>query len=172
MTESWPEYQRRFSYKNEMNLIDSMKELIVSIRNVRNTMGVAPNRKIEGYILNSRKKEADVIIPFLDKLAGVEKVTFVDSVSEIKQEYNIAISNSLEIYIPIDNLIDREKELVKLEKEYVSVENDVKRLEVLLSNKNFTSRAPLHPIQQEQEKLSAQKERLIKLHEKMEVLKK
>ena len=172
MTESWPEYQRRFSYKNEMNLIDSMKELIVSIRNVRNTMGVAPNRKIEGYILNSRKKEADVIIPFLDKLAGVEKVTFVDSVSEIKQEYNIAISNSLEIYIPIDNLIDREKELVKLEKEYVSVENDVKRLEVLLSNKNFTSRAPLHLIQQEQEKLSAQKERLIKLHEKMEVLKK
>jgi len=172
MTESWPEYQRRFSYKNEMNLIDSMKELIVSIRNVRNTMGIAPNRKIEGYILNSRKKEADVIIPFLDKLTGVEKITFIDSVSEIKQEYNIAISNALEIYIPIDDLIDREKELAKLEKEYASVENDVKRLEVLLSNKNFTSKAPLQLIQQEQGKLSAQKEKLIKLQEKMEVLKK
>lgn len=172
MMQEWPEFQRRFSYKNELKIFESMKELIVSIRNLRNSMGIVPSKKVEGYVLKDKEKEIKVILPFLDKLAGVEKISFIESTDEIGQEYNIAISPNLEIYIPLSSLVDKEKMYEKLQKEMDNVQKDISRLETLLGNKNFTSKAPLKLIEQEQEKLAGQKDRLVKLQEKMQVLNK
>ena len=135
-------------------------------------MGIVPSKKVEGYVLKEKEKEIKVIVPFLDKLAGIEKISFIESPEEIGQEYNIAISTSLEIYIPLSSLIDKEKMFEKLQKETENIEKDIARLETLLGNKNFTSKAPLKLIEQEQEKLNNQKEKLAKLQEKMQILNK
>jgi len=153
MTEKMPDknkYKKYFSPDETFSLI---KEIIIAIRNARAEYKLNPQDKIKVIIQTNKLKEKveenKELIKRLKTYA--EKIEVVDKGDEIKNAFFQQIKN-VRIYIPLEGLIDFEKEKNRLKKE----KEHLKILSNLLSNKldneNFIKNAPKQIIKQEQEK--------------------
>ena len=78
-----------------------------------------------------------------------------------------AVVDQVEIFIPLDELIDREKEIQRLEKEKANLEQELKRVHGKLSNEGFISKAPAHVVEQEREKQKKYQEMMEKVLERL-----
>ena len=105
-----------------------------------------------------------------EKLAGVSEVVFVADRSEVSEKTAAIVTAAAEVLIPLGDMVDTEKERERLLKEIAKAEAEVARLEGLLSNKGFVSKAPQKLVDGEREKLAQAKERWGKLKEKLHVL--
>ena len=110
-------------------------------------------------------------VVYIEKLAGAEKVTFVDEKATFEQVVSL-VSAGGEVFIPLGELVDKQKEIDRLTKEVNQVNSEIKRAEGKLNNQGFVAKAPAALIEQEKEKLEKYKDMLTKLNERIEELKK
>ncbi len=137
---------------------EQVQEVIRAIRNLRAEKNVKPGLKLAAIIVDSSglvKQEAGVIAALsnLDesKLVIHEKL-------DAKPEGHIAlVAGSVEIYLPLAELVDPAEERARLEKELAEAEAQIVRLEKLLGS-DFASKAPAAVVQKEKEKLAAYKD--------------
>ena len=76
-----------------------------------------------------------------------------------------------EIYIPLEGLIDKQKELEKFEKEYKKIKVDFDKTFAKLDNENFVKNAPAEVIEKEKAKLEEFKSKLVKIEDNINLLK-
>ena len=143
--------------ENEINKIDVtvekefefLKEIVSAIRNIRGEANVSPAKKIEVIFKTANENEKTILennAKILDKLANVEKYEFN---IEIPKLVGFKLVESTEIYIPLADLIDKEKEIAKLEKDIEKTQKELDRVLGKLSNEAFVSKAPQAVIDKE-----------------------
>ena len=128
---------------------DYLKEIVNAIRNIRGEANVSPAKKIEVIfkIVNDGEKEIlEHNAKILDKLANVEKYEFN---KEIPALVGFKLVETTEIYVPLADLIDKEKEIAKLEKDIQKTQKELDRVLGKLSNEKFLSKAPKEVIDKE-----------------------
>ncbi|NWO27688.1 valine--tRNA ligase [Leptotrichia sp. oral taxon 417] len=128
---------------------DYSKEIVNAIRNIRGEANVSPAKKIEVIfkIVNDGEKEIlEHNAKILDKLANVEKYEFN---TEIPALVGFKLVETTEIYVPLADLIDKEKEIAKLEKDIQKTQKELDRVLGKLSNEKFLSKAPKEVIDKE-----------------------
>ncbi len=174
----WPDIREKFIFDKEEETMEKIKEIIVGIRNIRNTKNIHPSKKSELIIITSKYKEQikeaeDIILKlgFADKLQVFEsKEEIEDTKEKIDNAMSIILAD-VEIYIPLKGLIDIEEERNRLQAEVERLKGEVERGEKMLSNPGFVNKAPEAKVNEEKEKLARYREMLDLAKERLEKIK-
>ena len=174
----WPTIRDEFVFDEEEEAVEKIKEIIVGIRNVRNTKNIHPSKKSKLIIVTAKYKqeleEAQDILLKLGFAEDIEIVEKIENAKENKEEIDSAMSiilSDVEVYIPLKGLIDIEEEKARLEAEVKKLQAEVARGEKMLSNPGFVNKAPETKVNEEKEKLSKYREMLELAKERLEKLK-
>ena len=171
MIAEWPKYTELDNFELEENEIETVKEIIKGVRNLRVNMNVAPSKKASMIFVTEKKDVIEAGRSFIEKLAGAENITIQDNKNGIPENAVSLAVPGIEIYIPFNELVDIGAELERLEKEKLTYENEIKRVEKMLSNEGFISKAPATKIEEEKNKKAKYKELLAKTEERINNLK-
>lgn len=151
MISSYPAYDDKSIYEAEEEDIERIITCITAIRTRRNEMNVAPSKKAKLYVVTKYRDTFARCEKFLQKLASVSEMQLVDS---YESDDAVAIATSAgNLYIPLSDVIDFEKERARLNAEYEKNENEIKRVSGKLENEGFTSKAPANVVEMERAKL-------------------
>ena len=154
INETWPKYSETKSYKNEEQIIDKLVESVISIRNSRQEMNIAPKKQSDIYILTSDKSLEDDFKQLESLFRSSVSINEYKVNEDISEDNNIVIvKDSYKIIIPLNDLIDYSKELERLEKELNTAKSELKRAESKLNNEGFLKGAPEALVEKEKEKV-------------------
>ena len=159
---SWPEYAEDLADSKAEKDMEFVIEAIKGLRNVRAEMNVPPSRKAKVicYISDEAKEAFNAGIPYMEKLGSASEVEFIDDKSLVPENAVSLVVKGGELFMPLLDLVDKEKELERLNKEKKKLEGEVTRIEKKLSNAGFVSKAPEAVIAGEKEKLVKYQEML------------
>ena len=164
----WPNIREEFVFDKEEKFIETIKEIIVEIRNVRAKMNVHPSKKVELiFVTNKYEKEINEAKDFIEKLGFGNKVTIKTDKAGIPEDAISIVKDNIELYMPLEGLVDLEEERKRLEAEKERLESEVARCEKMLSNPGFINKAPEAKINEEKEKLAKYKQMLEKVLESL-----
>ena len=170
MTSQWPLYTDTLSFPEEEKKMSVICDAIKSIRNIRTEMNVPPSRKASMFIVTEDKALFESGILFYEKLAGAKDVTVTDSEAGIPEGSVSVIVEGAKIFIPMDELIDTEKEKERLTKEKERLQAEIDRVEKKLANEGFVAKAPAKLIEEEKAKGVKYKEMYEKVLESLSKL--
>ena len=164
----WPTLRDEFVFDEEEEAVEKLKEIIVGIRNLRNTKNIHPSKKSELIIITSKyEKELEESKEILLKLGFADKIEIFKNKEELNNETREKVDNAMsiilsdvEVYIPLGGLIDIEEEKNRLKTEITRLEGEVARGEKMLANPGFVNKAPEAKVNEEKEKLAKYKEML------------
>ncbi len=172
MKESWPVFRETLRFAEEEEKLNTAMEAIRAIRNIRAEADAAPSKKLHAIILASGK-EAQALQSgqqYLKNMANIQEICFAESKQQVPDEVMSAVMNHVEIYIPLDDLLDYKAEYERLQKEKARLEGEVKRTEGKLQNESFVSKAPENVVGAEREKLQKYKDMLEKVCQRLTVV--
>lgn len=170
MTEKYPVYRKEYDFEKEYGSFEKVKEVIGKIRFVRAEMNVPVSNKVHLYIKTDDEEAFKGAEAYIEKLAGVSETAFIKEKSEAGEKLCQAATAGAELFIPLGELVDTEKEIARLEKEKEKLTAEINRSKGLLSNKGFVAKAPAALIEKEREKLSVNEELLSKLEIRLKEL--
>ena len=154
INETWPKYSETKSYKNEEQIIDKLVESVISIRNSRQEMNIAPKKQSDVYILTSDKSLEEDFKQLESLFRSSVSINEYKVNEDISEDNNIVIvKDYYKIIIPLNDLIDYSKELERLEKELNTAKSELKRAESKLKNEGFLKGAPEALVEKEKEKV-------------------
>ena len=156
----WPEVKNN-DYSYEEKLIEKIKNIIVEIRNIRSTKNIHPSKK-SGLIFVTKEyeKELKQLEDILLKFGFGNNIEIYDKKENLPERVVSILSDGIDVYLPLDELINIEEEKKRLEEEKKKLESEVLRCEKILSNKGFISKAPEKKVEEEKEKLKKYKDLL------------
>ena len=163
MVSEWPIYKEELSFEKEELEFQKILDGIIGIRGRRTEMNVPPSKKAE---VNIETDDIEIFksgIPFIEKLAFASAVR-VGSKQDSEGAVQV-ITNDARIFIPMSQLVDREKELERLGKEKSECKKDIAFLSGKLNNAGFVAKAPEQVIKIEREKLAKAQDKLAKIEE-------
>ncbi|MCF7807092.1 MAG: valine--tRNA ligase [Candidatus Marinimicrobia bacterium] len=170
---SWPSPDSRFNAPEEARQTDFLKKVITAVRTVRSEMNVPPSRliSIHGRVHTAAQAEIlDRVKPTISKLCRADTLTFGKDIQ--KPDFSAAaMVDKMELFIPLEGIIDLGKEIERLEKEIQTTEGLLKAVEGKLTNKSFVDRAPENIVQKERDKQDHYCESLKKLQEQLAAMK-
>jgi len=152
--------------------IEWLKKIILAVRNIRGEMNVAPSKPLELLFKNATEKDRALlneIQDYLQTLARISKIGYL-AANETAPASATAIVDNLEIFVPLEGLIDVAQETARLNKEIAKLEKDRLVLENKLNNPNFVDKAPKEVVITEQERLKIVKNSLQKLQQQLKIL--
>ena len=152
MTSQWPLYTETLSFPEEEKKMSVICDAIKSVRNIRTEMNVPPSRRASMIIVTEDKALFESGILFYEKLAGAKDVTVTDSEDAVPEGSVSVIVEGAKIFMPMDELIDTEKEKARLTKEKEKLESEIERVEKKLANEGFVAKAPAKLIEEEKAK--------------------
>ena len=152
MVSEWPKYDKTKCFADDEKNMTLIMDAIKSIRNTRTEMNVPPSRKCSVIIVTKLENVFASGISFFEKLASAQNVTISNDSSAAPEGAVCVIVDGASIYLPMEELVDKEKELARLEKEKKNLISEIKRVEGKLSNKGFTDKAPAAVVEAEAEK--------------------
>jgi valyl-tRNA synthetase len=170
MISEWPKYDEKQNYSEDEAKMTLIMDAVRAIRNTRAQMNVPPSRRARMIFVAAGKTEGDTIsqaAPFFERLAGASEVEVRYEKSGIPADAVSSVIHGAEIYIPLDELIDIEKEIERLEKEKANLEGELKRVEGKLSNEGFVAKAPPKVIEEERAKKEKYQEMYNKVLERL-----
>ena len=154
MLDAYPEIEQKYiSPKAEEKVFDLIK-MIKDIRNFKAVNELAPNQEmVLRFIPSSEEFSLDLYAPYLAKFAFAKDIALCDNA-----QGNIIVYSSCQMIIQ-DN-IDKDELIKKLDKEIARLQNEVARGEKMLSNPGFIAKAPQEKIELEKNKLESYKKEL------------
>ncbi len=169
MISQFPQYDEKLSFINEEDDFGKIIEAIKAVRARRTEMNVPPSVKAKIFIETQNKSLFEKCSVFFEKLASASEI-------EVSEKYEIedavtAVTDSARLFIPMNELVDKEKELARLEKEKAKVQKDIDFLGGKLSNEGFLAKAPEKLIEAEKAKLARAEEKMAKIVQSMAALK-
>ena len=156
MISEWPVYREEYNFPVEENAIETIKEAVRGIRNMRTSMNVAPSRKAKVYVVSQDAALREIFENgkvFFASLGYASEVIIQDGKDGIDSDaVSVVIPNGT-IYMPFAELVDIAKEIERLEAEEKRLTGELARVNGMLSNERFVSKAPAAKIQEEKDKL-------------------
>ena len=156
MISAWPEFKEEWSFQKEEAEVELIKEAVRSIRNVRSSMNVPPSKKAHVIVVSEKPEVRGVFEgskAFFGTLSYASQVTVQEDKSGIGEDAVSALIPDAAVYMPFAELVDLEKEIERLKKEEERLTKELARVNGMLSNEKFISKAPQSKIDEEKEKL-------------------
>ena len=156
MISSWPVFKEEWNFAKEEEAVEIIKEAVRSIRNVRTGMNVPPSRKAKVFVTAEDEKirkifeEGEV---FFAPLAHASQVVVQKDKAGIEEDAVSAVTSKAVIYMPFAELVDVEKEIERLKKEEERLTKELARVNGMLGNERFISKAPKAKVDEERAKL-------------------
>ena len=156
MISSWPVFKEEWNFAKEEEAVEIIKEAVRSIRNVRTGMNVPPSKKAKVFVTAEDEKirkifeEGEV---FFAPLAHASQVTVQKDKTGIDEDAVSAVTSKAVIYMPFAELVDVEKEIERLKKEEERLTKELARVNSMLGNERFISKAPKTKVDEERAKL-------------------
>ena len=164
----WPDIREKFAFDKEEEFVEKLKKLIVEIRNVRATRNIHPSKKSELiFVTNQYEKEIKEAEEILLKLGFGTKVTIQKDRTGLPENAIAIMQDDIELYMPLEDLVDLEEEKKRLQEEKTKLEAEVARGQKMLSNPGFVNKAPEAKINEEKAKLAKYEEMLAKVEERL-----
>lgn len=169
---SWPEFDDSAVSKTDRDLFASIQKMISAIRNIRAEFNLKPNDEID-LLVNA--KDADTAKALEDNEWIFRKL---QAIGEFEVEVEItkpetsasAVVDGTELFVPLEGLIDLDKERKRIQKEIDRLEGFLKSIEGKLNNDGFVNNAPDDVVQREHDKKEDTETNLEKLRSILEEL--
>jgi len=168
---NWPKSDSNFINDAVEEELQTVMEVVSAIRMVRTNLNVAHGKKASLFVRGDEKLTAILKnhTDYLERLAKVEQLT-VGTTFEKPENSATAVVRKMELFIPLEGLVDFDKEIERLQKQIEDMEGRLNAVNRKLGNENFVSRAPENVVTNEREKQSNYQENLEKLIENLKSL--
>lgn len=170
MLASWPVFKEEWNFKADEKAVETIKEAVRGIRNVRAEMNVSPKKKAQVYVVSEDAEIRDIFEQgkvFFATLGYASEVIIQDNKDGIGDDAVSTVIAGAVIYMPFAELVDIEKEKERLAKEEKRLNGEIKRCEGMLGNERFVSKAPAAKVQEEKDKLAKYQQMLEQVKEQI-----
>ncbi len=147
----------------EAEQVETMMDTIRAIRARRAEMNVPPSKKAQVILLTDKRDAYEAGSLFFAKLAYASEIEFVDAAPANVESMVSVVTKGAQVYMPMGELVDFEKERARLQKEKAKVQKDIDFVMKKLNNPGFVAKAPEAVIAQEREKAAKYQELMEKL---------
>ncbi len=175
MISKWPEYTDEWNFEADEAAVDTIKAAVRAIRNLRTGMNVPPSRKAKVYVV-SAKEDVRYIFEssksFFATLGYASEVHVQEDKTGIDENAVSTLIHDAAVYIPLEELVDIDKEIERLEKEAAKLAGEIKRASGMLANPKFVDKAPAAKVEEEKAKLAKYTEMSEQVAERLAQLKK
>ncbi|MBE6062840.1 MAG: valine--tRNA ligase [Clostridium butyricum] len=163
---AWPEFDEALVDTKAEEDMAYVIEAIKGLRNVRAEMNVPPSRKAKviAYISSDTKEAFTNGVSYIEKLASASEVEFIEDKSVVPANAVSLVVKGGELFMPLLDLVDKDKELERLNKEVKKLEGEIERIDKKLGNQGFVAKAP-------EAVVNAEKEKRVKYVEMLEAVK-
>ena len=151
-------------FEREQEEFSRVVNAIKAIRVQRNELNVPPSKKVTMHVETQYTELFGSCRAFFEKLAGAGEF-IVSEKTETADGMVTVVTDSARVFMPMGELVDKEKELARLEKEKKAAEKDIQFLSGKLGNQGFLAKAPAQQIENERAKLAKAEEKLAKINE-------
>ncbi len=163
----WPKANKALEFPEDAARMELLMEALKAVRNKRAEMNIPPSKKAAMFIVTEQKELFENGAVFFQKLAGASAVTVQNDKSGIAENAVAVIADGAQIFIPMGELVDFEKEIERLEDEKKRLLSEIKRVDGKLSNKGFVDKAPAHVVEEEKAKGEKYRQMLAKVEESL-----
>ena len=175
MISKWPEYTDEWNFETDEAAVDTIKAAVRAIRNLRTGMNVPPSKKAKVYVV-SAKEDVRYIFEssksFFATLGYASEVHVQEDKTGIDENAVSTLIHDAAVYIPLEELVDIDKEIERLEKEAAKLAGEIKRASGMLANPKFVGKAPAAKVEEEKAKLAKYTEMSEQVAERLAQLKK
>ena len=167
----WPEYREEFNFAESENAMEAVKDAISAVRARRAEMNVPPSKKAQMIIVTEKPENYEVGKHFINRMAYGSDVTVTTAAPADLTGMVTVVTHDANVYMPLAELVDFEKELERIAKEKAKAEANLASIEKKLANEAFVSRAPEAVVNAEREKAEKAKALIAKLEESAAAMK-
>ena len=174
MLSEWPKYREDYHFPAAEEAVEHVKDLVKGIRNVKTEMEVPPSRKAKVFIVTEDaglRETFENMQSAYRLLAGVSEVKVqADKLGIGEDAVSVVIPGAV-VYLPLEDLVDLEKEKERLLKEKEKLAGELTRSKGMLSNEKFLNRAPKAKVQEERDKLAKYEQMMAQVEERLSQMK-
>lgn len=175
MLDSWPVKDDKKVWTESVEKMQQIMNVIRAIRNIRAEFNINPGSRIKAVVLMRDTSLTGIFKEnksYIQQMANVNDLDVTESLGEKPRQAVSALTAIAEIYVPLEGVIDIDKEIARLEKDFKNTENDLNKALGKLSNDKFLSRAPEDVINKEKSKAEEARTRKEGILQRLEILKK
>ena len=175
MISKWPEYTDEWNFEADEAAVDTIKAAVRAIRNLRTGMNVPPSRKAKVYVVSAKEDVRHIFESsksFFATLGYASEVHVQEDKTGIDENAVSTNIHDAAVYIPLEELVDIDKEIERLEKEAAKLAGEIKRASGMLANPKFVDKAPAAKVEEEKAKLAKYTEMSEQVAERLAQLKK
>ena len=174
MLTDWPVYKEEWNFSAEEEMLAHVKELVKGIRNLRTEMDVPPSRKAKVFIVSEDKALCETFESMKKTYQNLISASEIDVQSDkagIGEDAVSVVIPGAVVYMPLEDLVDMEKEKERLLKEEERLKKELARSHGMLNNEKFVSKAPAAKIQEEKDKLAKYEQMMATVQERLAQMK-
>ena len=174
MLADWPVYKEEWNFSAEEEMLAHVKELVKGIRNLRTEMDVPPSRKAKVFIVSEDKALCETFESMkktYQNLISASEIDVQSDKSGIGEDAVSVVIPGAVVYMPLEDLVDMEKEKERLLKEEERLKKELARSHGMLNNEKFVSKAPAAKIQEEKDKLAKYEQMMATVQERLAQMK-
>ncbi len=156
MISSWPEFKEEWNFEADEKAVDTIKDAVRGIRNLRAEMNVPNSKKATVYVVSEKEEIRNIFEDakvFFATLGFASEVIVQADKAGIADDAVSTVIHDAVVYMPFAELVDIDKEIERLKKEQKRLEGEIKRCNGMLNNPNFVGKAPAAKIEEEKAKL-------------------
>ncbi len=165
---TFPTYDEKLDFASEEAQFEKIIAAIRGIRNRRAEMNVPPSKKAALHIETAEAEIFEQGRLFFERLASAAEIVIADKVD--MPDAVTVVTDCARIFIPMDELVDKEKELARLNKEKAAVQKDIDFSSNKLNNAGFVAKAPAQQVEAEKAKLAKAQEKMAKIEQSIAAL--
>ena len=170
MISKWPEFTEEWHFAEDEAAVEMIKEAVRGIRNVRTGMNVPPSKKAKVFVVSESENVRNTFENgkvFFATLGSASEVTVQADRSGIDEDAVSAVLPEAVIYMPFAELVDIDKEIGRLQKEEQRLTKELARVNGMLSNERFMSKAPESKVAEERAKLEKYSQMMDQVKERL-----
>ena len=170
MISKWPEFTEEWHFAEDEAAVEMIKEAVRGIRNVRTGMNVPPSKKAKVFVVSESENVRNTFENgkvFFATLGSASEVTVQADRSGIDEDAVSAVLPEAVIYMPFAELVDIDKEIERLQKEEQRLTKELARVNGMLSNERFMSKAPESKVAEERAKLEKYSQMMDQVKERL-----
>ncbi|MBU4312454.1 MAG: valine--tRNA ligase [Candidatus Omnitrophica bacterium] len=172
MQEAWPRPDKKLVKKDIEERVETIKSIIVSIRNIRADMNIPHSKRLVVYLVPLKKASEAKLkggIDYIKNLARLDELV-IDKDMKRPEACATAVLEDFNIFIPLKGVIDIDAERSRLTKKMQDAKAQLSFSDRRLKDKNFTARAPEKIVAQEKDKAEKLGEQITRLKSTLNTL--
>ena len=170
MLAQWPKYQEERCFAAEEEMLSHVRELVKAVRTVRKEMDVPNSRKSRLYVVSEDSHIRQIFEQAKEayrSFTNANEICIQADRTGIGEDAVSVVIPGATVYLPLEELVDKEKEIERLNKDKKKLEKELARSYGMLNNEKFLGRAPQSKIDEEKKKLAEYEKMMAEVEERL-----